>query len=98
MFRNQENGAGDTGYTAIPSDFIADTRLSWKARFAAIYLSSFGRDFIFSASAAQKGLGVGRDAWKSISRELRKFGLLEDVISKDGSGRVIGKGLRFKGL
>jgi len=98
MFKNQENSAGGTGYTAIPSDFIVDTRLSSDARLAAIYMSSMPDGCLLSVSMVKQALGFGGYVWRRVSKELRQFGLLEDAVSKDGFGRVVGKRLRFKGL
>jgi hypothetical protein len=84
-------------FTMILNDAIRDDRISWRAKGILAGCMSHANSFQFSKSWIIEHGTEGRDAVNNALNELRKYGYLEDRISKcSKTGKILGWGLIFK--
>lgn len=84
-------------FTMILNDAIRDDRLSWRAKGILAGCMSHANSFQFNKSWIIEHGTEGRDAINNALNELRKYGYLQDRVSKcEKTGRITGWGLIFR--
>lgn len=87
-----------TEFAMVPNVLWQWPGLSFKAKGFMAYLLSFRHGVCPPVAAMEAETGLGRDARKSVMRELQAAGLARWVIQRDGGQRVVAKFLEVTTL
>lgn len=77
-----------SGFTMVPNAMLEDRRLSAEARAALAWMASKPKGWRLSVADATEVLGIGRDKWQRIIREVRAVGALERRSVRGRDGRI----------
>lgn len=77
-------------FTTVSTELAHDTRISIEARGMVLVLCSFTENWVFRSSHLRKLMGVGKDKYQRMVRELKEFGYLSIEPVSGGAGRFEG--------
>lgn len=82
-------------FTLILNEAIRDPRISWRAKGILAGCLSHAENFVFSREWIISHGTEGRDAIKAALRELREFGYLQNIKTRNADGRITGEIYKF---
>jgi len=82
-------------FTIILNEAIRDSRISWRAKGILAGCLSHAENFVFTRDWIISHGTEGRDAIKVALRELREYGYLQNVKTRNADGRVTGEIYKF---